>query len=151
MISHIVEKGEIPKFLILVVLTNLLLFAIIGCAPSLPDDEKEVVYYMGFSEGYTNGYALVLKNPKTKVWWITPDMVDKDAKTNPSIREDYIPKGYWTHSDVAKAHFSDGTPFNEKQKKEFMEGYNWGFYSGFRKGADDCLEGRPPTPPFSSP
>jgi len=115
---------------------------VLGCSPALPDDERELFYFTGFTEGYSKGYVMAADNPK--LWWITPDKIDKIAKTNTTVRDSYIPKGYWTMEDLANAHFSDGTPYNRRQKETILEGYNWGFYSGFRKGVDDFLEGKPP-------
>lgn len=33
-------------------------------------------------------------------------------------------------------------PVNDKQKRQAVEEYNWGFYDGFLQGVDDYLEGR---------
>ena len=116
---------------------------LVGCA-GLPEDERFSWYAMGDMEGYQCGHWLAVTDKDYPALWVTPDRVDKVQqlyKTN--IREVYIPKGYLTMGDFANAHFTDGTPYNKKQKKQALEAHNWGFYDGFSQGVDDGLHGRP--------
>jgi len=103
-------------------------------APDLPQKDKDTFSLMGFEVGYSWGYW----NPQdVPVYWVTPD------KYEPFHRELYIPKGYWTTENVTNLHFPDGTPLNDKQKRQAMEAYNWMFYAGYCKGAQDRVEGKP--------
>jgi len=108
-----------------------------GCdifEPDLPKNELNVYGVMGYEAGYSWGYY----NPLTmKVFWVTPD------KYEPSQRQFYIPKGYLTLENFTKAKLPDGTPYNEKQKKQAMDTYNWLFYKGYCDGAQDNLHGKP--------
>ena len=116
-----------------------------GCTPDLPEETKETHYALAYETGYSWGYWLTAENKDRRdLFWTPPDKVDDAQKINPkvNIRDFYIPKGYWTMDDVANAHFPDGTPFNDKQKKQSMEANNWGFYDGFRQGVDDYLKGK---------
>jgi len=117
----------------------------VGCSPDLPKDAEETFYALAYEAGYSWGYQLTAENKdRTDLFWTPPDKVDEAQKFNPNvnIRDFYIPKGYWTMEDVANARFSDGTPFNYKQKKQAMEANNWGFYDCFMQGCDDCLKGK---------
>ena len=119
---------------------------IVGCAPDLPKEEEGTLYSLAYVTGYEWGYLLTAEGKdRTDLFWTPPDSVDVAQEVNPqvNIRDFYIPKGYWTMEDVANTHFPDGTPFNDKQKKQAMEAYNWGFYNGFMQGCDDCIEGKP--------
>lgn len=111
----------------------------------LSDDDKTEWFSMGHSPGYSWGYYLTRDNPNQKFFWTRPDRVDDVQKLYPDInlRDYYIPKGYRTLDSFADTHFPDGTALNSKQKKQAMESYNWGFYSGFNDGAMDCLDGKP--------
>jgi len=135
-------------FMVLVVIVVLMLplGMVMGCAPDLPKEEDDAIFTCGYEDGYSWGYWLTAEDSHRKdLFWTPPDKVDDAQKFNPkvNIRDYYIPKGYWTIDDVANTHFPDGTPFNDKQKKQWMEAYNWGFYSGFKQGCDDCIEGKP--------
>jgi len=113
---------------------------------ALPEKEKEQFYSLGYDVGYGWGYRLIDEDKdRFDLLWAPPDTVDVVQESNPqlNIRNFYIPKGYWTMEDAADAHFPDGTPFNEKQKEQAIEAYNWGFYDGFMQGSEDCLEGKP--------
>lgn len=117
-----------------------------GCAPDLPKEEEETFYALAFVTGYEWGYLLTAEDKdRTDIFWTPPDSVDVAQEVNPqvNIRDFYIPKGYCTMEDVTNAHFPDGTPFNNKQKKQVMEANNWGFYDGFIQGCHDFLEGKP--------
>jgi len=118
----------------------------IGCAPDLPKEVNDATFTSGYEDGYSLGYSLTVEDSHRKdLFWTPPDKVEEAQKFNPkiNIRDFYIPKGYLTMNDVASLHFPDGTPFNEKQKEQWAEAYNWGFYSGFRKGCDDYIKGKP--------
>ena len=137
------KRYLIPIIIILVLTSGLW----IGCAPDLSEEINEQLFVMGNDVGYGWGYSLVAENEDRRdLFWTPPDKVDDAQKFNPkvNIRDFYIPKGYWTMDDVADSHYPDGTPFNDKQKKQAIEAYNWGFYSGFMKGCDDYREGKPP-------
>ena len=132
----------IPVLIILLLASGLT----VGCAPDLPKEEEETFFALAYETGYGWGYWLTAENKdRTDIFWTPPDKVDDAQKFNPTvnIRDFYIPKGYWTMEDVANTHFPDGTPFNDKQKKQAIEANNWGFYSGFMQGCKDCLEGKP--------
>ena len=136
------KRYLIPIIIILVLTSGLW----IGCASNLPEEINEQLFVMGNDVGYGWGYSLVAENEDRRdLFWTPPDKVDDAQKFNPkvNIRDFYIPKGYWTMNDVADSHYPDGTPFNDKQKKQAMEAYNWGFYSGFMQGCDDYREGKP--------
>ena len=122
--------------LILAILTTTLGLTI-SCtafAPDLSQKDKDTFSFMGFEVGYSWGYWNSLNAP---VYWVTPD------KYEPFHRKFYIPKGYWTMEDVADTHFPDGTLFNEKQRRQAMEAYNWMFYAGYCRGAQDRVQGKP--------
>lgn len=135
------------RYLILILAGIMVLASVVaGCAPDLPKEEGETFFAVGNYDGYSWGYWLVFENEdRTDIFWTPPDRVDKVQELCPhiNITEVYIPKGYWTIKDVANTSFPDGTPFNDKQKKQAVEEYNWGFYSGFLQGSKDCLEGKP--------
>ena len=136
------------RYLILILLGILVLTSgmVVGCAADLPKEEEETFSALAYETGYGWGYSLTAENKdRTDIFWAPPDAVDEAQKLNSqvNIRDFYIPKGYWTMEDVANAHFPDGTPFNDKQKKQVIEANNWGFYSGFMQGSHDCLEGKP--------
>jgi len=118
----------------------------VGCAPDLPKEENDTFFALAYQTGYSWGYWLTVEDKhRTDIFWTPPDRVDEAQELYPqlNIRDFYIPKGYWTIDDVANAQFPDGTPFNDKQKKQLMEANNWGFYSGFMQGSKDCVEGKP--------
>ncbi|MCJ7655484.1 MAG: hypothetical protein MUO97_09365 [Dehalococcoidia bacterium] len=105
-----------------------------GQATDLPQKDKDTFSLMGFEVGYSWGYW----NPQdVPVYWVTPD------KYESFHRQLYIPKGYWTMEDMANVNFPDGTPLNEKQKRQAMEAYNWMFYAGYCRGAQDSVQGKP--------
>lgn len=136
------------RYLIPILLAILVLASgvMIGCAPDLPKEVEETFYALAYEAGYSWGYQLTAENKdRTDLFWASPDKVDDAQKLNPNvnIRDFYIPKGYWAIEDVANACFPDGTPFNDKQKKQAMEANNWGFYDGFIQGSHDCLDGKP--------
>ena len=136
------------RYLMLITLAILVLTSgiVIGCAPDLPKEENDAFFTCGYEDGHSWGYWLIAEDKdRTDLWWTPPDRVDEAQKLHPgvNIRDFYIPKGYWTIDDVADIQFPDGTPFNDKQKKQVMEAYNWGFYSGFMQGCDDSIEGKP--------
>ena len=138
----VMRQYLIPILVGVVVLAS----GLVGCVPDLPEKEKTQLFALGNDVGYGLGYWLIFKDKdRTDLFWTRPDAVEEAQKFNPkvNIRDYYIPKGYWTEDDVANTHFPDGTPFNDKQKKQAIEAYNWGFYSGFMKGCDDCMEGKP--------
>ncbi|MBI2328551.1 MAG: hypothetical protein HYU85_02780 [Chloroflexi bacterium] len=124
---------------------------VVGCAPDLPKEIYDQLFIIGNDKGYGWGYWLTAEAEKQGILeafitnLIPPDIVDEAQKLNPkvNIRDFYTPKGYWTMEDVADTHLPDGTPFNDKQKKQAMEAYNWGFYTGFMDGSKDYLEGKP--------
>lgn len=128
-----------------------LIVILAGCAPSLPEEEEELTFAVGYEAGYSWGYFLPLEDEHYPIFWTAPNKVDEVQKfhseqlhSEVNIRDFYIPKGYWTMEDVANAHFPDGTPYNEKQKKQAVEAYNWGFYAGFHQGFEDWADGKPP-------
>jgi hypothetical protein len=125
------------RFFITIVSLILVSVVLVGCVQDLPDVEKEQFNSLGFMEGYTCGYWAAAET--SEIWWISPDRVEEIAKNNPKILDGYIPMGYFTMEDVSNAHFPDGTPYNEKQKKTAIKEYNWGFYEGFHKGCMDYL------------
>ena len=136
------------RYLILILVTIFVLASglVVGCAADLPKEKQEELYALGYLDGYDWGYWLAAENKdRTDLFWTAPDKVDEVQKLYPqvNIRDFYIPKGYWTIEDVANAHFPDGTPFNDKQKKQAVEAYNWGFYDGFFEGGHDYLDGKP--------
>ena len=136
------------RYLVLILVATLVLTSgiVVGCAPDLPKEENDAIFTCGYEDGYSWGYWLAIEyKDTTSILWTPPDRVDKVQKLYPkvNIRDFYIPKGYLTMSDVANLQFPDGPPFNDKQKKQWMEAYNWGFYSGFMKGYKDCVEGEP--------
>lgn len=138
-------KGIVNKAIIIVTLI-VAMAGILGCAPDLPKEENDAIFTCGYEDGYSWGYWLTAEEKdRTDLWWTPPDRVDEAQKlySKVNIRDFYIPKGYWTIDDVANTQFPDGTPFNDKQKEQWMEAYNWGFYSGFMQGCDDCIEGKP--------
>lgn len=135
------KRYLIPILLLLVLASG----TTVGCTPDLPEETKETFYALAYEAGYSWGYWLTAENKDRKDLFLTPpDKVDEAQKFNPkvNIRDFYIPKGYWMIDDVANAHLPDGTPFNDKQKRQAMEANNWGFYDGFLQGVDDCLKGR---------
>ena len=135
------KRYLIPILLAILVLAS---GALVGCAAGLPEDETFSWYAMGDMEGYQCGHWLAVTDKDYPALWITPDRVDKVQQLyETNIREVYIPKGYLTMEDFANAHFTDGTPYNNKQKEQALEGHNWGFYDGFCQGVDDGLHGRP--------
>ena len=118
----------------------------VGCAPDLPKEIHDQLFFMGNDVGHGWGYWLIDEDKnRTDIFWTRPHAVDEAQKFNPkvNIRDFYIPKGYWTMEDAAEAHLPDGTPLNDKQKRQAIEAYNWGFYTGFLDGSKDCLEGKP--------
>ncbi len=142
------KRYLIPIILAILVLASGLW---IGCAPDLPKEIYDQLFVMGNDNGYGWGYWLTAEAEKQGILeafitnLIPPDIVDEVQKLNPkvNIRDFYTPKGYWTMEDVADTHLPDGTPFNDKQKKQAMEAYNWGFYTGFMDGSEDALKGKP--------
>lgn len=139
-------KEPMNKVAIIIVALILAMAGIVGCAPDLPKEEEGTLYALAYVTGYEWGYLLTAEDKdRTDLFWTPPDRVDEAQKLYPevNIRDFYIPKGYWTIEDVANVHFPDGTPFNDKQKKQAMEANNWGFYDGFLQGCHDCLEGKP--------
>ncbi|GAH65747.1 unnamed protein product, partial [marine sediment metagenome] len=111
------KRYLIPILLILVLASGLW----VSCAADLPKKEEETFFALAYETGYGWGYWLTAENKdRTDIFWTPPDKVDEAQKLNPqvNIRDFYIPKGYWTMGDVANAHFPDGTPFNDKQKKQ---------------------------------
>ena len=131
---------------ILMVVLGSVLGVVVGCAPDLPEKEKVQLFAIGNDVGYGWGYFLTAEDKdRTDLFWTRPHAVEEAQKFNPkvNIRDFYIPKGYWTMEDVTNTHFPDGTPFNDKQKQQAMETYNWGFYTGFMDGSEDYLEGKP--------
>jgi len=132
--------------MILLAILILTLGTVVGCAADLPKEVEETFFALAYEAGYSWGYELTAENKdRTDLFWTPPDKVDDAQKVNPqvNIRDYYIPKGYWTMNDITNARFPDGSPFNEKQKQQAMDANNWGFYSGFLQGCDDCLEGKP--------
>ena len=130
-------KRYLTLFLLAVLV--LALGPIVGCGvsePGLPDDEKMVWYVGGEMAGYSWGYYGAARE-NWPVYWLTPDDFSEAHK------QLYIPKGYLSAEDFADAHFTDGTPYNKKQKREAAEAHNWGFYWGFCDGVDDYLDGKP--------
>ena len=123
----------------------------VGCAPDLPEEIYDHLFILGDDKGYGWGYWLTAEAEKQGSHMaliadlIPPDKVDEAQKLNPevNVRDFYTPKGYWTLEDVADTHLPDGTPFNDKQKKQAMEAYNWGFYNGFMDGSEDALKDKP--------
>jgi hypothetical protein len=111
----------------------------------LSENERSEWYSSGAEAGYSWGYWLTFEDPNGLILWTPPDKVNAVQKYYPgaNIRDAYIPKGYLTESDVADAHFTDGTPYNSKQRRQATEAYNLGFYDGFCLGSDDCLSGKP--------
>jgi len=134
------------RYLIPILAVSLLVSGMgIGCAPDLPKEEEETFYALAYMTGYDWGYWLTAEDEfRTDLFWTPPDKFDEAQKFNPqvNIRDFYIPKGYWTMEDVADIQFPDGTPFNDKQKKQVMEANNWGFYDGFFEGVHDYLDGK---------
>ena len=117
---------------------------VVGCAADLPENEQEVWFSSGIMYGYSWGYWLTFEDPDLPILWTPPDKVDEVQQLyETDIRKMYIPKGYLTMEGFSDAHFPDGTPYNEKQKGQAVESYNWGFYAGFRQGSEDCLDGKP--------
>lgn len=104
-----------------------LIFIYTACSPGLPKEEEQVWFNLGHFDGRSWGDSAAAGN--WKVFWVSPDKV-QDFQRN-----DYIPKGYLPVDDFATAHFTDGTPYNGKQKKQACEAYNWGFFYGFYRGA----------------
>lgn len=135
------------RYLVAILTVSLLASGVAtGCAPDLPKEEKGDFYATGYMAGYSWGYWLTAEDKdRGDIWWTPPDRVDEAQELHPgvNIRDFYIPKGYWMMSHVANAQFPDGTPFNDKQKKQLMETNNWGFYDGFMQGCKDCVEGKP--------
>jgi hypothetical protein len=118
----------------------------IGCAPGLPKEDNDTAFTLGYEDGYSWGYSLTFEDSNRKdLFWTPPDKVEDAQKFNPkiNIRDFYIPKGYLTMDGADNLHFPNGTPFNDKQKEQWIEAYNWGFYSGFKQGCDDCISGKP--------
>lgn len=134
------------RYLTLILAGSMVLASVVaGCAPDLSKKDIEMFYASGYENGYDWGYWLTAEDKdRTDLFWTPPDKVDEAQKFNPqvNIQDFYIPKGYWTIEDVANARFPDGTPFNDKQKKQAVEANNWGFYDGFSKGAHDYLDGK---------
>ena len=127
------KRYLIPVVAILVLASGLPL----GCGvfdPDLPQEDKNFLSFDGFQVGYSWGYFAPVDAP---VYWVPPDRVE------PFHRELYIPKGYLTMEHFANACFPDGTPWNQKQKRQAVEAYNWAFYAGFCQGVDDNLHDRP--------
>jgi len=141
------RMGAMKRYLIPILMVLLLASGIsIGCAPDLPKEEEETLFALAYEVGYAWGYWLTAENKdRTDLFWTPPDKVDEVQKLYPqvNIRDFYIPKGYWTLEDVANTHFPDGTPFNDKQKMQAVEAYNWGFYDGFFEGVHDYLDSKP--------
>lgn len=136
-------------FILLLIVLVLTLGAgtVAGCSDNLPEKTEENFFALAYEAGYSWGYQLTEENKdREDLFWTPPDKVDEAQKFNPkvNIRDYYIPKGYWTMGDVGNAQFLDGTPFNDKQKKQALEANNWGFYSGFMRGSKDYLEGKSP-------
>jgi len=138
----------VKRYLMMLILIGVLVLApgmVMGCAADLPKEIYDKLFVMGNDVGYGWGYWLIFENKdRTDLFWTPPDKVDDAQKFNPkvNIRDFYIPKGYWTIKDVANAHLEDGTPMNDKQKRQSMEVYNWGFYTGFMDGSKDSVEGK---------
>ena len=140
------KRHTIRRLLILTLAAILALTSgmTIGCTADLPEDEQTVWFNSGNMDGYSWGYWLTFEDPNCPILWTPPDRLDEAQKFHgENVQKVYIPKGYLTMEDFANTHFPDGTPFNEKQKEQAMEAYNWGFYSGFLQGSNDCLEGKP--------
>ncbi len=116
---------KIPLLLLVISIVILVLQA--ACSPGLPEDEKEVWFNLGHFDGHSWGQ--VAADGNWKVYWVSPDMVQEFQL------DSYIPKGYLPVEHFADAHFPDGKPYNEKQKKRSREAYNWGFFYGFYSGA----------------
>ena len=136
------KRYLVPIMIILVLASGL----IVGCASDLPNEIYNQLFILGNDKGYGWGYGLTTEDKdRTDIFWTRPHAVDEAQKFNPkvNIRDFYIPKGYWTMEDVANTHLPDGTPFNDKQKKQAMEAYNLGFYTGFMDGSEDTLKGKP--------
>jgi len=140
------------RYLIPIVITLVLALGLtVGCAPDLPKEIYNQLFILGDDKGYGWGYWLTFEAEQQGSHialiadLIPPDKVDEVQKLNPevNIRDIYTPKGYWTMEDVANMHLPDGTPLNDKQKKQAMEAYNWGFYTGFMDGSEDALKGEP--------
>ena len=117
------KRSSILVLLALVILV----FAQTACSADLPEEEKETWFNLGNFDGRSWGSAAERGN--WKVYWVSPDRV-QDFQ-----RDFYIPKGYLAVDYFATAHFTDGTPYNDKQKREACEAYNWGFFYGFYEGA----------------
>lgn len=154
--TRIMNQYFIPILAILVLASGL----VVGCgqksktpiSPSpeqgsdLPKEKEETLFTLAYEAGYSWGYFLMAENKdRNDLFWTPPDRVDAVQKLHPrdNIRDFYIPKGYWTMEDVANAHFPDGTPYSDKQKKQAIEANNWGFYTGFMDGGKDWLKGEP--------
>lgn len=136
------KRYLIPILIILV----LALGIEVGCAPDLPKEENDNIFIIGYEDGHSWGYQLTAEDSHRKdLFWTAPDKVDEAQKFNPKVNilDFYIPKGYLKKADVANLHFPNGTPFNDKQKEQWMQAYNWGFHSGFMRGSKDYLEGKP--------
>jgi len=135
------------RYLILFLMLLMLVSGITaGCTPDLPKESKDTFYVIAYETGYSWGYDLTMANKNRQdLFWTPPDKIDQAQQVNPTIniRDFFIPKGYWTMDDVADMHFPDGTPFNDKQKRQVIEANNWGFYDGFLQGVDDYLKGKP--------
>ena len=137
------------RYIMMLILIAALLLAlgmVIGCALDLPKEEHDSIFTSGYEDGYSWGYWLTSEDSHRKdLFWTPPDELDDAQKFNPkvNIRDFYIPKGYLTMGDVANLHFPDGAPFNDKQKEQWVEAYNWGLYSGFMRGSKDYMEGKP--------
>jgi hypothetical protein len=97
-------------------------------SPGLPEEDTLAWYACGYGDAYSLGVIARMEN--WPVYWVDPDHV------NDINKQYYIPRGYMTEEDVANLHFPDGSPYNRKQKKQALEQYNWGFYFGFRDGAE---------------
>ncbi len=99
----------------------------VACSAGLPRDDEEEWYTMGYSEGVSRGRVAEIMNES--VFLVEP------GRTEDFQMDFYIPKGYLSVDDLVSAHFTDGPSYNEKQKKQACEAYNWGFYAGFLFGA----------------
>lgn len=126
---HLERQAIVRKLQILLLLTTLVFVfgAQVACSAGLPRDEEEEWYTMGYSEGVSQGRVAEIVN--ANVFLVEP------GRTEDFQMDFYIPKGYLSVETLADAHFTNGPPYNEKQKKQACEAYNWGFYAGFYYGA----------------
>jgi hypothetical protein len=138
------KRYLIPILVILVLASGL----VVGCnsGADLSKEDLQIFVIGGNNEGYLKGYWATITNEYC--YFTRPNKVEEAQKflngyeQKINLRDFYIPKGYITMEDLAAAHHPDGTSYSDKEKRQAMEGYNWGYYQGFLDAVDDCAEGR---------